>query len=70
MEDACDQYHKPYMNYPYTIEVTPIEIFLDRYTLEGAVDILKKPLEEIPLLINEYTDERMAFVKWRLMIGR
>jgi hypothetical protein len=68
--NTIEPYHIPYLSYPYTIKMTPIEIFLDRYTLEGAVSILKRPLEEIPLLINDYTDERMAVVKWRLMIGR
>jgi len=70
LEDACDQYHISYMNYPYTIEVTPIKIYLDSIMLEGAVDILKKPLEDMLLLINDFVDERLAFVKWRLMIGR
>jgi hypothetical protein len=70
LEDACAPYHKPYLSYPYTIEVTPIKIYLDRIMLKGAIGILKRPLEDMPLLINDYTDERMAVVKWRLMIGR
>jgi len=68
--DVWNTYWKTYIQYPYTIKVTPITLFMHKHMIEGAVSILKRPLEEIPLLINDYTDERMAFVKWRLMIGR
>jgi len=70
LEDVCTPYWEPYLHYPYTIKVTPITLHMDKSIVEGAMSILKRPLEDIPLLINDFTDARLAFVKWRLMIGR
>lgn len=70
LEDLLTPRWEPHLSYPYTIKVAQIKIYMDKCTLESAVDILNKPLEDMLLLINDFVDERLAFVKWRLMIGR
>jgi hypothetical protein len=47
-----------------------VTFFTGKDMEKEIVNILKRPLEDMPLLINEYEDERMAFVKWRLTIGK
>jgi hypothetical protein len=70
LEDVYTPYEEPYLHYPYTIKVIPITLHMDKSTIEDAMSTLKRPLEDMPLLINDFTDARLAFVKWRLMIGR
>lgn len=70
LENVYNLHREPYLHYPYVIKVTPITLHMDKSMVEGAMSILRRPLEDMPLLINDFTDERMAFVKWRLMIGR
>ena len=70
LDNILQPYHDPLMNYPYMIKERSITFYTDKAILQEIKNILKRPLEDMPLLINAYEDERMAFVKWRLTIGK
>lgn len=72
LENCCDFYYPIaiWTNDPIVVHVSSIIIFIEVSIKDDIVSILNKPLESMPLLINDYTDIRMAFVKWRLTIAR
>lgn len=70
LDNILQPYQDSFMNYPYRIRERSITFRTEKTILQGIINILKRSLEDMPLLINEFEDERMAFIKWRLTIGK
>lgn len=54
----------------HTEEITAKEYPMNRHFLNSAYEILKEPLENMPVYINDNSYMRRAMAKWRLELGK
>lgn len=54
----------------YNNEITELKMPINRRYLSEGYDLIKEPLEDMPLYIQDCNTFKRAVAKWRLKIGR